>query len=170
VLFDPAVVHEGEGIGNPGNLQRQMTHHDDREPMGPAEFIDQFMHLGPQPRVQACKGLVEQQERAFLAKTAGKSCSLAFTAGNVCGLPGTKCTEPRCFQSPLNQFVIVFGEFQARVAAQCDVLVQSEVVKKVVFLKHHGDGSRGRREFIDALSIDEDRPIAWLLESRNQGQ
>ena len=78
--------------------------------MSLTQLVNQGVHLLTQARIQIGKGFVQQQQRPFLAKTAGQGGSLALAARHLSWPAPADITQLRCRKGLVNGFMICRGE------------------------------------------------------------
>ena len=131
---DLAVRHQRHLVGEPLGLLDVMRGHQDRGPLGP-QRVDQGPELGADLRIEADRGLVEQQERRVVGESARQQEAPAHPARQLVDRVVPASVEPGERQSAVHRGAHVLDPVEPREHGQ--VVLHGHVHVEVVELRHH---------------------------------
>src|SRR5699024_3451983 len=83
VLDDPAVMHDGDGVGDEADGADVVGDEHQAQPQLALEVGEQVQHLGPDGDVQSAGGLVGDDDLGLQGEGAGDRDALALAAGEL---------------------------------------------------------------------------------------
>ena len=155
-LFDPAVAHDDDLVGQRHRLDLVMGDVDHGVAQAAVEFLDLGPHLVAQLGVEVRERLVEEEDARFAHHGAAHGDALALAAGQLAG-PAVEIGGEFQNLHRLGHAAVDFGARQAGdLQPEGEVGAHAHVRIEGVGLEHHRHAAAARGDVVDDLSADAD--------------
>src|ERR1700730_17183702 len=169
-LFDPALVHDRDPVGNGHRLFLIVGHEDEGDANLLLDAFQLKLHLLSELEIESAKRLVEEQDLGVIDKRPSQRHPLLLAAGELRGAPlavPAEIDQLERFQHP--SIDVLTGDL-ATAQSEGHVVEDVEGGEEPVRLEHRIDIPPVGREIRNVAPVQRDRPLGRRLEASDHAE
>ncbi len=169
-LLEPAVVQDGEPVGERHRLDLVVRHVERRHAEPPLQLLELGPCVGADLGVEVRQRLVHQEQRGLADDGASERDALLLPARQLMRLARDERLDPEHARDARDPPRDLLTRHAVTLEAERQIVPHRHVRIERVILEYHGDVARLGRDFGDVVAVEHDGPRVERGEPRHRAQ